>query len=93
MPFGLRLKKTRRYNVTSKNSYVARIQLLDNTLLELTLTPESLGQDCLDTIAQRLQLEEVGFQPIPRLLLGMLTWHLPESLIQQAGTFFFAFIS
>ncbi len=63
MPFGIRLKKTRRYNVTGKNSYVARIQLLDNTLLELTLTPESLGQDCLDTIAQRLQLEEVGFQP------------------------------
>ncbi|XP_033624610.1 tyrosine-protein phosphatase non-receptor type 21-like [Asterias rubens] len=61
MPFGLRLKKTRRYNVTSKNSYVARIQLLDNTLLELTLTPESLGQDCLDTIAQRLQLEETMY--------------------------------
>ncbi|XP_022081283.1 tyrosine-protein phosphatase non-receptor type 21-like [Acanthaster planci] len=61
MPFGLRLKKTRRYNVTGKNSFVVRIQLLDNTLLELTLTSESLGQDCLDTIAQRLQLEETMY--------------------------------
>lgn len=58
MPFGLRLKKTRRYNVSGKNSFVARIQLLDSALLEITLTPESLGQDCLDTIAQKLQLEE-----------------------------------
>nr|XP_054759367.1 tyrosine-protein phosphatase non-receptor type 21-like [Lytechinus pictus] len=58
MPFGLRLKKTRRYNVSGKNSFVARIQLLDNAVLEITLTPESLGQDCLDTIAQKLQLEE-----------------------------------
>ena len=61
MPFGLRLKKTRRYNVSGKNSYVARIQLLDNTQIECTLTNESMGQDCLDTIAQRLQLEEVRF--------------------------------
>ncbi|XP_011661487.1 tyrosine-protein phosphatase non-receptor type 21 [Strongylocentrotus purpuratus] len=58
MPFGLRLKKTRRYNVSGKNSFVARIQLLDSAVLEITLTPESLGQDCLDTIAQKLQLEE-----------------------------------
>ncbi|XP_071509789.1 tyrosine-protein phosphatase non-receptor type 21-like [Diadema antillarum] len=58
MPFGLRLKKTRRYNVSGKNSFVAKIQLLDCNVLEITLTPESLGQDCLDTIAQKLQLEE-----------------------------------
>ena len=60
MPFGLRLKKTRRYNVSGKNSFVARIQLLDSASLEITLTPESLGQDCLDTIAQKLPLEEVS---------------------------------
>ena len=46
--------------MSSKNSFVARIQLLDSTTLECTLTNESLGQDCLETIAQRLQLEEVS---------------------------------
>lgn len=45
--------------MSGKNSFVARIQLLDSAVLEITLTPESLGQDCLDTIAQKLQLEEV----------------------------------
>ncbi|XP_070578387.1 tyrosine-protein phosphatase non-receptor type 14-like [Ptychodera flava] len=61
MPFGLKLKKTRRYYVSGKNSYVARIQLLDNTILECTLSPENSGSDCLAMVAQKLQLEENEF--------------------------------
>nr|AAF27551.1 PTP36-D isoform [Mus musculus] len=32
MPFGLKLRRTRRYNVLSKNCFVARIRLLDSVL-------------------------------------------------------------
>lgn len=58
MPFRIKLKKTRRYHVSGKNSYLAKVQLLDNTTLECTLNQESLGQECLEIIAQKYQLEE-----------------------------------
>ncbi|XP_002737031.1 tyrosine-protein phosphatase non-receptor type 21-like [Saccoglossus kowalevskii] len=61
MPFGLKLKKTRRYYVSGRNSYVARIQLLDNTILECTLGPENSGSDCLAMLGQKLQLEELEY--------------------------------
>ncbi|XP_077994205.1 tyrosine-protein phosphatase non-receptor type 21-like [Glandiceps talaboti] len=61
MPFGLKLKKTRRYYVSGKNSFVARIQLLDSNILECTLSPENSGSDCLAMVAQKLQLEEVEY--------------------------------
>lgn len=60
MPFGIKLKKTKRYHVSGKNTYLAKVQLLDNTILECTLNQESLGQECLEIITQKFQLEEVS---------------------------------
>ncbi|XP_071962138.1 tyrosine-protein phosphatase non-receptor type 21-like isoform X2 [Antedon mediterranea] len=61
MPFGLKFKKTRRYYVSGKNSFVARIQLLDNTFMECTLSTEGTGQDCLEVIGQKLELDELMY--------------------------------
>ncbi|KAJ4928725.1 hypothetical protein JOQ06_004351 [Pogonophryne albipinna] len=58
MPFRLRLRRTRRYNVLSKNYFVTRIRLLDNNVIECTLSVESTGQECLEAVAQRLELRE-----------------------------------
>lgn len=59
MPFRLKLPRTRRYNVLSKNCFVIRIQLLDNHMIECTLSVEGTGQECLEAVAQRLELREV----------------------------------
>ena len=59
MPFGLKLRRTRRYNVLSKNCFVTRIRLLDSSVIECTLSVESTGQECLEAVAQRLELREV----------------------------------
>lgn len=59
MPFRLMLRRTRRYNVLSKNYFVTRIRLLDNNVIECTLSVESTGQECLEAVAQRLELREV----------------------------------
>lgn len=59
MPFGLKLRRTRRYNVLSKNCFVTRIRLLDSNVIECTLSVESTGQECLEAVAQRLELREV----------------------------------
>ena len=45
--------------MSSKNSYVVCVNLLDNTLIECTLTADSTGQECLENIAQRIELNEV----------------------------------
>ncbi|KAL7872505.1 hypothetical protein SRHO_G00074880 [Serrasalmus rhombeus] len=58
MPFGLKLRRTKRYNVLSKNYFVTRIRLLDNNVIECTLSVESTGQECLEAVAQRLELRE-----------------------------------
>lgn len=60
MPFGLKLRRTRRYNVLSKNYFVTRIRLLDTNVIECTLSVESTGQECLEAVAQRLELREVS---------------------------------
>lgn len=62
MPFGLKLRRTRRYNVLSKNCFVTRIRLLDSNVIECTLSVESTGQECLEAVAQRLELREVRVQ-------------------------------
>ena len=59
MPFKWRLKKTRSYEISSKNSYIVGVYLLDNNFLECTLNSDSTGQECLDSIAQRIELSEV----------------------------------
>ncbi|XP_059505064.1 tyrosine-protein phosphatase non-receptor type 21 [Stegostoma tigrinum] len=61
LPFGIKLKRTRRYTVSSKSCLVVRIQLLDNGFLEFTLSVESTGQECLEAVAQRLELREITY--------------------------------
>ncbi|GFR17102.1 tyrosine-protein phosphatase non-receptor type 21, partial [Trichonephila clavata] len=56
MPFKLKLKKSRQYNVFSKNLFVISVELLDNTTVECTLSAQSLGQECLNNVCQRLGL-------------------------------------
>lgn len=59
LPFGLKLKRTRRYTVSSKSCLVTRIQQLNGEFVEFTLSVESTGQECLEAVAQRLELREV----------------------------------
>lgn len=61
LPFGLKLKRTRRYTVSSKSCLVTRIQLLNGDFVEFTLSVESTGQECLEAVAQRLELREIAF--------------------------------
>ncbi|XP_011610389.2 tyrosine-protein phosphatase non-receptor type 14 isoform X2 [Takifugu rubripes] len=61
MPFRLKLRRTRRYNVLSKNYFVTRIRLLDGNVIECTLSVESTGQECLEAVAQRLELRETHY--------------------------------
>lgn len=61
MPFKFHLKKSRQYNVVSKNQYVICIELLDATTIECTLSIDSLGQECLDNVTQRLNLGQPEF--------------------------------
>ncbi|CAL1575975.1 unnamed protein product [Knipowitschia caucasica] len=61
LPFGLKLKRTRRYTVSSKSCLVTRIQLLSGDFVEFTLSVESTGQECLEAVAQRLELREITF--------------------------------
>ncbi|XP_053165359.1 tyrosine-protein phosphatase non-receptor type 14 isoform X2 [Hemicordylus capensis] len=61
MPFGLKLRRTRRYNVRSKNCFMTRIRLLDNSVIECTLSVEGTGQECLEAVAQRLELPETHY--------------------------------
>ncbi|XP_055880392.1 tyrosine-protein phosphatase non-receptor type 21-like isoform X3 [Biomphalaria glabrata] len=58
MPFKWRLKKTRKYDISTKNSFIVGVYLLDNAYLECTLSAESTGQECLKSIAQRIELSE-----------------------------------
>ncbi|KAL4623898.1 tyrosine-protein phosphatase non-receptor type 14-like isoform X2 [Arapaima gigas] len=59
MPFNFKIRKrTRQYSVLSKNCFLVRVQLLDNNLMECTRPVESTGQECLDMVAQKLQLTE-----------------------------------
>lgn len=61
MPFKLRLKKSRQYNVVSKSLFVICVELLDSTSIECTLSAESVGRECLDNVCQRLGLNQVHF--------------------------------
>ena len=61
MPFKFHLKKSRQYNVVSKNQYVICVELLDSTSIECTLNINSLGQECLTNVTQRLGLNQPEF--------------------------------
>lgn len=45
--------------MSGKSCLVTRIQLLNSEFVELTLSVESTGQECLEAVAQRLELQEV----------------------------------
>ncbi|XP_076816340.1 tyrosine-protein phosphatase non-receptor type 14-like isoform X1 [Clavelina lepadiformis] len=60
MPFGIKLKRGR-YILSHKNSFLIHVQLLDNTPMEYTLTVENTGNDCLNAVAQKLELKEVKY--------------------------------
>ncbi|XP_045027481.1 tyrosine-protein phosphatase non-receptor type 14-like isoform X2 [Daphnia magna] len=61
MPFKLRLKKSKQYNVVTKTVFVICVELLDNSIVECTLSADSLGYDCLDNVCQRLGLNQPEF--------------------------------
>lgn len=61
MPFKFHLKKSKQYNVVSKNQYVICVELLDATSIECTLSINSVGQECLNNVTQRLGLGQPEF--------------------------------
>ncbi|ESO83487.1 hypothetical protein LOTGIDRAFT_133290 [Lottia gigantea] len=61
MPFKWRLKKTKRYEISTKNAFIVGVYLLDNSFLECTLTADSTGKECLDSIGQRIELTETHY--------------------------------
>ncbi|XP_043468657.1 tyrosine-protein phosphatase non-receptor type 14 [Leptopilina heterotoma] len=61
MPFKFYLKKSRQYDVVSKNQYVICIELLDTTSIECTLSIGSTGRECLINVTQRLGLGQPEF--------------------------------
>ncbi|XP_043278683.1 tyrosine-protein phosphatase non-receptor type 14 [Venturia canescens] len=77
MPFKFHLKKSRQYNVVSKNQYVICVELLDQSSIECTLEIDSFGQECLTNVTQRLGLgqpEYFGLRYICRYGEPQLRW-------------------
>lgn len=61
MPFKLKLKKTRQYNVASKSLFVISVELLDGGGADCTLSVDSTGQECLDNVCQRQAINQPEF--------------------------------
>ena len=59
MPFKFRMRRGKKYKVSNKNSYTVCVHLLDNSLIECTLNADSTGRECLENVAQRIELREV----------------------------------
>jgi len=57
MPF--KFGKACRYAVSSKCAFIVCVRLLDRPLMDCVLTFESTGRDCLENVAQRIQLTDV----------------------------------
>ena len=60
MPLKNLFRSVKRYDVSTRNAYVVCILLLNGSLIECTLTSDSTGQECLQNIAQRINLNEVS---------------------------------
>ena len=60
MPLKNLFRSVKRYDVSTRNAYVVCIHLLNGSLIECTLTSDSTGQECLQNIAQRINLNEVS---------------------------------
>ncbi len=56
-------KKSQKYNV-ARNCFLARIVLLDKTTIEFNLLPEVTGSDCLEKVAQVMEIQEVSWWSI-----------------------------
>lgn len=56
MPFRLKLKKTRQYNVASKSLFVISVEMLDGSVADCTLSVDSTGKECLNDVCQRQAL-------------------------------------
>ncbi|XP_053662409.1 tyrosine-protein phosphatase non-receptor type 14 [Anopheles marshallii] len=62
MPFRLKLKKSRHYNVMSKSLFVISVDHLDSsTKIDCTLSSESTGQECLENVCQRISIQQPEF--------------------------------
>lgn len=61
MPFKLKLKKSRHYSVVSKSSFVICVELIDSTSVECTLSSETTGQECLDVVCKKINLNQSHF--------------------------------
>ncbi|XP_059045635.1 tyrosine-protein phosphatase non-receptor type 14 [Achroia grisella] len=61
MPFKLKLKKTRQYNVASKSLFVISVELLDGGVADCTLSVDSSGLECLDNVCQRQSIQQPQF--------------------------------
>lgn len=92
MPW-FRLRRARRYTVSSKNSYVVCVNLLDNTLIECTLTANSTGQECLENIAQRIELNEVCGASHARMPLRMYCPPFLFSSVYDGMSFYAVYMS
>lgn len=61
MPFKFHLKKSRQYNIVSKNQYLVSVELLNSSSVECTLSIDSLGQECLINVTQKVGLGQPEF--------------------------------
>ncbi|XP_063701714.1 tyrosine-protein phosphatase non-receptor type 21 [Culicoides brevitarsis] len=61
MPFNIKFKKSRQYSVMSKSLFVLKIELLDSSTIDCTLSSESTGQECLDNVCQRIGIAQPEF--------------------------------
>ena len=60
MPFKFGMRKACRYAVSSKCAFIVCVHLSDGSLMDCVLTFESTGHDCLENVAQRIQLSDVS---------------------------------
>lgn len=51
----------------ARNCFVAKVILLDNTTIEFNLLPEVTGADCLEKVAQVVEIQEVSGTPIDNI--------------------------
>ena len=59
MPFKFGMRRACRYAVSSKCAFIVCVHLLDRPLMDCVLTFESTGRDCLENVANRIQLTDV----------------------------------
>lgn len=61
MPFKLKLKKSRHYSVVNKSSFVICVELIDSTNVECTLSTETTGEECLEVVCKKINLNQAHF--------------------------------